>query len=230
MKICSIEDCGGSTFGRGWCSLHYARWRRWGDPLKVGKVGGWGVTRFSPEHKCLIDGCKAQKKPWYKKWSGYLCRRHYQFWRQHGGVGETLPRTRTGNACLVPGCTDKGRVRGYCPRHYEQVRTHGELGKKEAVASPLKAIMEERGVTRQRAHQILNGDKHRARQILTGAVKRGKVIRPARCERCKKKAERIEAHHEDYAKPLDVAWLCPPCHSIVHPHLPQVTYAFKAAS
>ena len=33
-KKCSIEDCEQKAICRGWCSLHYERWRRTGDPIK----------------------------------------------------------------------------------------------------------------------------------------------------------------------------------------------------
>ena len=228
MKVCGIENCERPVRAHGWCSLHYKRWERTGDPDDAGARNVWGVSRFSVVIACFVDGC--ERESLYALWGQRICHRHYHSWRRTGGIGEALTRIRMGDSCLSRDCTDKGRQRGYCPKHYEQIRVYGSLGKKEAIASPLKAIMEERGVTRQRAHQILNRDKHRSRQILWSAVKRGEVIRPSRCERCKKKVERIEAHHEDYAKPLDVAWLCPPCHSIVHPHLRQVAYVFKAES
>ena len=32
-RTCSISNCGKPHFGRGWCSAHYTRARRWGDPL-----------------------------------------------------------------------------------------------------------------------------------------------------------------------------------------------------
>ena len=32
MKICSIEGCGKRVDRRGWCAMHYMRWRRHGDP------------------------------------------------------------------------------------------------------------------------------------------------------------------------------------------------------
>lgn len=30
---CAIEDCGRTTFCRGWCASHYRRWQQHGDPL-----------------------------------------------------------------------------------------------------------------------------------------------------------------------------------------------------
>lgn len=55
-----------------------------------------------------------------------------------------------------------------------------------------------------------------ANRLLIKAVRAGQVIRPNACEQCGKvprsDAERIEGHHGDYGKPLDVAWLCIQCH------------------
>lgn len=31
--ICSIDGCGGNVHGHGYCSRHYTKWRRHGDPL-----------------------------------------------------------------------------------------------------------------------------------------------------------------------------------------------------
>lgn len=36
MKICSIENCEKKTLARGWCSRHWQRWQRHGDPLAGG--------------------------------------------------------------------------------------------------------------------------------------------------------------------------------------------------
>ena len=42
--------------------------------------------------------------------------------------------------------------------------------------------------------------------------------KPLRCERCGAK-NGIQAHHDNYAKPLDVLWLCPVCHAVRHKEL-----------
>lgn len=57
--------------------------------------------------------------------------------------------------------------------------------------------------------------KIEARRLLEAAVRAGVVTRPTRCQGCgcSNTKHRIEAHHYDYENPLDVIWLCTPCHS-----------------
>ena len=47
------------------------------------------------------------------------------------------------------------------------------------------------------------------------AVRKGDLIVPNKCKRCNKK-KKLEAHHEDYSKPLEVTWLCRQCHNEIH--------------
>jgi len=56
-------------------------------------------------------------------------------------------------------------------------------------------------------------DRHRARAKLQRTVRAGRLVRPPECQRCGLAPHRIEAHHADYTKPLDVEWLCKPCHA-----------------
>lgn len=68
---------------------------------------------------------------------------------------------------------------------------------------------------RQRAWGIANKIKRKAHQTVQSAVKRGDVIRPKSCPRCGG-TKRIEAHHPDYTKPLQIEWLCRKCHFAEH--------------
>jgi transposase-like protein len=56
-------------------------------------------------------------------------------------------------------------------------------------------------------------EKQQARQATSSAIRSGRLVRQP-CEMgC---SERAEAHHEDYAKPLEIRWLCRACHRVRH--------------
>lgn len=48
------------------------------------------------------------------------------------------------------------------------------------------------------------------------AVRDGRLVRQP-CEVCGA-TEKVQAHHDDYSKPLDVRWLCPKHHAEWHKH------------
>jgi hypothetical protein len=52
---------------------------------------------------------------------------------------------------------------------------------------------------------------------LRTAIRAGRIERPATCSECGF-AGRTHGHHDDYAKPLVVRWLCPKCHQYWHKH------------
>lgn len=64
-----------------------------------------------------------------------------------------------------------------------------------------------------------NPERVRARDILRKAVRRGKVEKPSRCSSCARElpARQIHGHHHNgYANPFDVVWLCMACHGLEH--------------
>jgi hypothetical protein len=57
--------------------------------------------------------------------------------------------------------------------------------------------------------------KYKARTALGNALRDGVIERPSTCPLCNF-AKPIEAHHEDYSRPLDVKWCCRSCHRRVY--------------
>jgi len=58
----------------------------------------------------------------------------------------------------------------------------------------------------------------KARVALHNAVARGKVTKPNKCQDCGEEfpSRRIQGHHYDYTKPMEVDWLCSICHGKRH--------------
>lgn len=71
-------------------------------------------------------------------------------------------------------------------------------------------------------------DRMRARNALSNAVRAGRVARTP-CAFCGAD-DQLEAHHHDYTKPLDVTWLCKPCHRRFHALERMATYRDEAAA
>lgn len=67
------------------------------------------------------------------------------------------------------------------------------------------------GISRQRVEQIVSPLKYAARTRLTSALEKGRIERPDNCGECGTKGP-VDAHHDDYTRPLDVRWLCTRCH------------------
>lgn len=67
---------------------------------------------------------------------------------------------------------------------------------------------------RAKIHDETHIEQRRAHKRVYWALVYGKLIRPDACSRCGDDKRRIEGHHPDHSKPLDVIWLCTPCHRI----------------
>jgi hypothetical protein len=87
------------------------------------------------------------------------------------------------------------------PNHHPLIGGHAAMA--DGYFSPI-------GLTITRAKQ-----RSREYSKLSWAIKSGKVIKPTICPQCGEVPEygRIEGHHHDYSKPLEVKWLCSRCHT-----------------
>lgn len=61
-----------------------------------------------------------------------------------------------------------------------------------------------------RDYYLRNKHKHACKNAVYRAILKGTLVRPRTCSLCPNVD--VEAHHEDYAKPLEVIWLCPRHH------------------
>jgi hypothetical protein len=66
--------------------------------------------------------------------------------------------------------------------------------------------------------RIVNPERYRAHNLVNNAIRDGKMTKPSCCKSCGCKGI-IHGHHDDYAKPLEVMWLCVPCHAARHQQL-----------
>jgi hypothetical protein len=65
-------------------------------------------------------------------------------------------------------------------------------------------------------------ERAKARALAASAIRRGLIVRQP-CEYCG--GPKAEAHHADYAKPLQLNWRCRKCHQFKHRVDQQPTYA-----
>jgi len=59
--------------------------------------------------------------------------------------------------------------------------------------------------------------KYAAHVITGNAIRSGALIRQLNCSVCDS-TTKVEGHHDDYTKPLEVRWLCEACHKEWHRH------------
>jgi len=59
-----------------------------------------------------------------------------------------------------------------------------------------------------------NPRKYKVQTMVGNYLRDGKIIKQG-CEICGRKKD-VHAHHDDYSKPLDIRWLCPPHHKQWH--------------
>lgn len=115
MASCVVSECERQTWRREWCSPHYQRWQRYGDP-----TGGGPLRSADPDrHMCAVVGCGLRKRK--KQW----CEAHYQRWTRYGDPTAVAPPQAV-SECAVEGCETPAIARGWCSVHYSKWRRHGD--------------------------------------------------------------------------------------------------------
>jgi hypothetical protein len=71
-----------------------------------------------------------------------------------------------------------------------------------------------KNIIRNREYREKNPEKYKAHCCVNNAMRDKRLFKKP-CVVCKT-TKRLEAHHEDYSKPLDVTWLCSIHHSQLH--------------
>lgn len=96
IRLCSVDGCALPRKSRGWCSTHYERWRRNGDPL---------VARVYRVDSCSVEGCERAHE-----YRGF-CSMHAQRLRKSGTTTDPVPRAADDHHLW------RGRSIGYTAAH-----------------------------------------------------------------------------------------------------------------
>lgn len=89
----------------------------------------------------------------------------------------------------------------------ERVRKQRK-NQKERINEWSKKYKEKISLQKKMAHRAINLE-----------IRKGNIVRPKECSICKSDKYKIEGHHEDYSKPLEIIWVCTYCHKAIHKEL-----------
>lgn len=78
--ICSVAGCSGTVRARGWCAMHYARWRTSGDP---GEASPRSLLGVSPEERIAR---RTTRTDGHWLWTGTITPNGYGSLSVHGKV------------------------------------------------------------------------------------------------------------------------------------------------
>jgi 5-methylcytosine-specific restriction endonuclease McrA len=122
---CSVNDCNRGSRAKGFCSLHYSRYRKYGDPHITAFV-----RKVSNVKKCEVEDCSIQSS------IAQYCEYHYARFKKTGSP--TTPKKKNllpkGTPCMVEDCKGKVVSFGYCAVHYGRLKKFGDVNTFKKVA------------------------------------------------------------------------------------------------
>lgn len=130
------------------------------------------------------------------------------------GCGTVQHKTRFNkNASRKDGLQD------YCGRCSSSIQNKFRRANREASRKYDRVLYRrhrEARLMKSKAWRSNNPIKERAHAETRRAKARGDIVVPDACDRCGCTEPRLEAHHADYLKPLEVDFLCGSCHVSWH--------------
>lgn len=143
-KACKVDGCEGLVDSRGWCGMHYMRWRRLGDPVATGPGRGAKSNdrRHTPDRRAVLPAKKP--KPSDVSWAagifegeGSMCVRCaivyqvdpwllYKLQEFFGGQVKDHRKWRNGYVWEISGCYGRAFLKKIwkrlSPRRQAQIR------------------------------------------------------------------------------------------------------------
>lgn len=154
-----------------------------------------GVRRKKP---MLLDGV-----PYWKCGRCAVYKPEYAFYADG--------KTASGISSQCRSCHTEGSIR---TRNSDNARRmNADYMRRARIADPLKFQQRERKASAKRRQQA--PEKVAARAAVNNALRRGELVKPKTCEGCGQD-KKLTGHHDDYALPLSVRWLCYACHGKEH--------------
>lgn len=181
---------------------------------------------------CNVEGCSNPQMVLKRG----LCNTHLLRMQRHGSFDKPISTNRKGKGrwfdslgnrmfCTISDCKKFVSSAGLCNGHYHRKQRYGDplfspivhrvccMGKCRnlTTASHQMCVRHAKSIYNARIKGTL---PRIAREAVGNALKYGKLVKYP-CEECGK-VETVEAHHDDYEKPLDIRWLCKHHHNLHH--------------
>ena len=100
-------------------------------------------------------------------------------------------------------------------RSYDRKRYREDDARRQHCKDMGKTIPMSVLVERNKVKRLAEPHKYKARNAVNNALRNGRIEKGNDCFFCGSQTK-LQAHHQDYSRPLDVFWLCPPCHGKLH--------------